>query len=586
MRTDSTVKDVKSVKRFSTILFASFMLFVLFAVQSSAASPDLRTPPLGAASLATNLVATWGGYTFGCAKNGYNDHIFVEPGENLHALTVCSWVAMRDADIVDPELLVPVESPSRKTNVQPGLVYTPNVERAAPDLLGGAWGWGGAPVSVAVSLSFDYGFPPGALTFLEYVESTGSQWIDTGVAPDNNELDFIIDFENRRSGTALVAAFGCRQLTSAYSTGSYAVFLRSNEGNEGRIDIANTGVAKWMSFLVGVRYTIAWDSAAKQLTKTRVDTENSTTASAGQKTLCEYPFILGGINTAGEISSGAEMRLHSARFWKSGILVRDYIPAKDADGVAGLFDLVEGRFYRSATATPLVAGPEREPTNALERCYTLGWNGGATGTNTWPRGVYTVAWSNLTSTLTLTAGGTDMTLEAPAGVRNVVPGEAAGFILSGSGSGHVGISRTKVNPIYQTRLGSRGAGSDAEALLNAALVGTNWCFVAHRVALTADSHTNACDIIQLDGRHATEGHAPELPPDGCGALLTNGLYQLVYTAVSDLRNTFIYEWDRRQFGRWLSDEDLAAIYEDGVRTREAFVYPPCVYSYAVYQPDP
>ena len=124
----------------------------------TSASGPLRPLPEYSAVAATNNIITWGGYTFGCAKNGYNDHIFIEPATNTTELTVCSWVAALDADGAarPPD---GTGGPRRASNVVPALYYTPNVEKSAPDILDGAWGWGGSPVAVSGSLSNNYGFP-------------------------------------------------------------------------------------------------------------------------------------------------------------------------------------------------------------------------------------------------------------------------------------------------------------------------------------------------------------------------------------------------------------------------------------------
>ena len=122
--------------------------------------------------------------------------------------------------------------------------------------------------------------------------------------------------------------------------------------------------------------------------------------------------------------------------------------------------------------------------------------------------------------------------------------------------------------------------------VNRSLVGTNWCFVAHRVRLSAAAHTNDLSIVQQDGTLYRNGCAQDLPPDGSAALGTNGTYQLLYTCIGNMRVTYVYEWDRRVFRKWLSDDDLAAIFEDGLRVRAAFGYDPCVLTNAIYQVDP
>lgn len=51
-------------------------------------------------------------------------------------------------------------------------------------------------------------------------------------------------------------------------------------------------------------------------------------------------------------------KCYGVKVWRSGDLVRDYIPVADASGVAALYDRVSGQTFHSATSTPLVAGPE------------------------------------------------------------------------------------------------------------------------------------------------------------------------------------------------------------------------------------
>lgn len=534
-----------------------------------AQSPDWRTPPLGAASLATNYVMTWGGYTLGAERNGVNDHIFPEVHDPLNGFTLCSWVAAADADgIRSTNALGGI---LRGTDVLPSLYYSPNVERSAPDILSGAWGWGGEAVAVAGGLSFDYAFPAGGVQYHTTVRFTGDQYIDTlcPVTPDTIIAACWYQDGNNKQQRLFGVNDGNGKAYALYINNNYrwAANMGSSSGEAILLATART----W--------YEGLFDLASGQTTVNGTAIHQSGTPFSSTNTI---PIgARRNVGTAIYADYPATFRIGWFKIWQGGAIVRDFAPAS-VGGEAGLFDLVHGRFYPSETSTPLVAGPARDPTNALERCYSLGWNGGATGTNAFPRGSYTVSWTDLTADLTLTAGGTDITLAAPAGTRNVSPGEAAGFILTGTATGHVGISRMKIHPFYGT--GRISSASTEE--VSSHLLSSNFCFVAHRVGLDSISHTNALLIRQPDGSTWHTGESCELPPDGTTALQTNGFYQLVYTTVGSLDATYIYEWDRRQFPRWLSDEDLDSIYEDGARVRAAFGYDPCVVTNAPFQPEP
>lgn len=548
------------------------------ALAASAAAPDFRAPPLGSAGLATNHIMTWAGYTLGGQKNGYNDHTYIELPGNQNDLTVCSWVAVLDADGAGRRPDGQAGGSRRASSVLPALYYSPNVERSAPDLLGGAWGWGGAPVAVSGSLSFDYGFPaalPAGCRLVEYVESTGAQYVNTGVNIVPATLSFVYVFENLATDTTWRGLVGARNGSTAYGAQAYNVFARKGSV---RLDVTGRSVTVSTSGTNTLSYTPG------TTTFNGVEYPNESKSDLNAYFLL-FSFGRNQNDDGGFYSTACPQKVFSCSIATNGVLVRDYLPVKDANGVAGLWDRVSGQIYYSETSTPLVAGPEREPTPE-ERCHTLAWNGGETGTNCFPRGVYTVAWTNLSSTMTLSVGGESVSLDAPAGVRNVLPGSGMGFTLSGSGTAQVGISRRKVEPFFKTDAGAVGGGDGAMQAYDAALVSSNFCFVAHRVHLDASTHTNEITIVQQDGSRASWGASPELPPDGCGSLRTNGLYQLVYSAYGDLKASYVYEWDRRQFAAWLADGDLAAIYEDGARIRLAHGYPPAVCTNSVYQPDP
>lgn len=51
-------------------------------------------------------------------------------------------------------------------------------------------------------------------------------------------------------------------------------------------------------------------------------------------------------------------RIYELKIWEDNTLIRDYVPAKNSSGVAGLLDLVDNSWYPSSTSTQFKAGPE------------------------------------------------------------------------------------------------------------------------------------------------------------------------------------------------------------------------------------
>lgn len=60
------------------------------------------------------------------------------------------------------------------------------------------------------------------------------------------------------------------------------------------------------------------------------------------------------------------------KIWDNGKLVRDYIPSRrKSDNVVGLYDLVEGKFYTSATDTPFQGSDEAATTMMDDELETI-----------------------------------------------------------------------------------------------------------------------------------------------------------------------------------------------------------------------
>lgn len=175
-----------------------------------------------------------------------------------------------------------------------------------------------------------------------YLESTGTQYIDTGLTPGDNEMDYEIVVANKGDST-LRAGYGCRQTSSAYVPSTYVTFFNDRgNGGQARVDIANSGSSVYTAAIIGEIQTFIWDSATKTLRRFK-DGNEGTPITAGSKSACHYSFVLFGVNTAGNKYAGASLAIYSAKFWKNGNLVRDYIPVRK--GMTGeLYDRMTGTF--------------------------------------------------------------------------------------------------------------------------------------------------------------------------------------------------------------------------------------------------
>ena len=181
-------------------------------------------------------------------------------------------------------------------------------------------------------------------TRLEYIESTGNQYIDTGFKP-NQDTRVITDFQ-------MVEDVVSRFVYGARNTSYYEAFgfLISSATKNFRAVCENS---KSMDFNVDLlrRYIIDQNKN----TTTLGGVTKSTTISNFQS---KYNLFLFSSNEADTVNYKSKCRIYSCKIYDNNTLIRDYIPVKNDKGVAGLYDKVNSAFYTSTEA--FIEGPEIE----------------------------------------------------------------------------------------------------------------------------------------------------------------------------------------------------------------------------------
>lgn len=177
---------------------------------------------------------------------------------------------------------------------------------------------------------------PSGYTKLGYIQSDGSQYIDTGFIPDEN-TKVIMDFQLTAAGTGNRCLFGVEGQYSFRWFGSNSVF-RSNG-------------ASGSDFSSGPK-ALGRHTVVKTATETTLDDTYSVTTTAGTVTLSLYLLAQ---HNAAKVANYAPAKLYSCKIYDNGTLVRDFIPAKNTAGVAGLWDDVNSVFYTDAAGGSFIA---------------------------------------------------------------------------------------------------------------------------------------------------------------------------------------------------------------------------------------
>lgn len=182
---------------------------------------------------------------------------------------------------------------------------------------------------------------PSGYTQLEYIQSSGAQYIDTGFKPNQNTVvraDIAHDLSSRtcwifgaRNGTN-VDAFGFLTYKGAYRA-DYGTATTSLSGTP-------TG-----------RFTI-------EMNKNSVKIDGAVIATAAAQTFStNYPIYLFANNNAGASAGFSITKIYSCEIYNGGVLVREFIPCRrNSDNALGMYDTVYGMFYQNAGSGAFIGG--------------------------------------------------------------------------------------------------------------------------------------------------------------------------------------------------------------------------------------
>ena len=186
---------------------------------------------------------------------------------------------------------------------------------------------------------------PSGYTRLEYIESTGTQYINTGIVGKSGvsvQAKFMLNtsdngslFGNRMSGStrfwpamwysnkwnATVAVDSYSRSTAISANTMYVTYFVSNSSG-------------WTFDVNGTRVVSGTDTVNNTNNMWMFGTNNGS---------LQYPF---------------KGKAYYAMVWENDVLVRNFIPAKNSSNVVGMYDTVSGTFFTNSGSGNFTAGPE------------------------------------------------------------------------------------------------------------------------------------------------------------------------------------------------------------------------------------
>lgn len=183
---------------------------------------------------------------------------------------------------------------------------------------------------------------PSAYQEVDYIATTGTQYINTGVAATNSSADLLFQITSFGADSDWLGLFGARGTAGSVGANAYNIWIDTNGI-----------VPDWIGSRNESKYTNTLNTDIHCLLNQdgSVSVNGTSLAASVTKTACAHPLMIG---TFCNGSSTSFVKCSSAK-WKRVIIytngdkVRDMIPCyRKSDNVIGMYDIVKDVFYTNA----------------------------------------------------------------------------------------------------------------------------------------------------------------------------------------------------------------------------------------------
>ena len=186
---------------------------------------------------------------------------------------------------------------------------------------------------------------PVGYTQLEYIQSTGTQYIDTGIIANQDtstDLDFQLTSTDRQKG-----------IYGIYETEIKSYYIYT--GRDGIFQVGFGG-GRYVDTQFAIdlnRHKVNFKDFKITIDNTVVSTYTKSSVSYTQTQL-----LFNMHKADGTTYNGASVKIYSCKIYNNNVLVRNFIPAKNSSNAVGMYDLVNNVFYTNQGTGTFTAGPE------------------------------------------------------------------------------------------------------------------------------------------------------------------------------------------------------------------------------------
>lgn len=204
--------------------------------------------------------------------------------------------------------------------------------------------------------SVDYTVPmkgasvlPSGYTELEYIQSSGTQYINTNFKPDG-ETTVNIVFQTSSAPDNLNDTLPVYGAATDYNSNAFEFWTLSG----GFATYGSQDYKSNLGITTGKKHTV-------RQAKNVLTVDGTSYTFTKQNFTAPYSLLLFATHRSSGIkicASAANLKIYSCEIYNNGTLVRNFVPVKNSSGTIGLYDLVNSAFYTNAGSGTFTAGAD------------------------------------------------------------------------------------------------------------------------------------------------------------------------------------------------------------------------------------
>lgn len=190
------------------------------------------------------------------------------------------------------------------------------------------------------------GLPEG-YTAVNYLQSSGTQWIEMGVAPNQNTKAVLKIKINNFNGDLGITLIGSR--TNANSNDQFFTYLDAVDGGRFlfRMD-GQTKAISWTGLTTNKIYIVTLSG-----TEMKAELEDGTAVFSRTFSVPDFTStVTMALFKSKPLDNGFRGRIYSCKHYSGDELIQDFVPCLDTEGVPCMFDFVSRKsFYNKGTGS-------------------------------------------------------------------------------------------------------------------------------------------------------------------------------------------------------------------------------------------